>query len=96
MRKWVRVFKDGWRNVHDEPCAGRPSFGWIQIDHPSYSPDLTPSDFHLYRYFKEFLGGKCFATNDEMTEAVQDWLSSQAADVYDLCIQKLIERYDKC
>lgn len=72
------------------------SFGWEQIDHPPYSPDLAPSDFHLFRYLKEFLGGKRFATDDEVKEAVKDWLSSQAADVYDLGIQKLVERYDKC
>ncbi|GFU54688.1 histone-lysine N-methyltransferase SETMAR [Trichonephila clavipes] len=71
------------------------SFGWEQIDHPPYSPDLAPSDFHLFRYLKEFLGGKRFDTADEVKE-VQDWLSSQAADVYDLGIQKLVERYDKC
>ena len=41
------------------------------------------------------LGGKLFGTNDEVKEAVQDWLSSQAADVYDLSIQKLVEGYDK-
>ncbi|GFY09995.1 uncharacterized protein TNCV_3699561 [Trichonephila clavipes] len=25
VRKWVRAFKDGWENVHDEPRSGRPS-----------------------------------------------------------------------
>ena len=96
VRKWARVFKDGWENVHDEPRSGRPSFGWEQSHHPPYSPDLAPSNFHLFRYLKEFLGGKRFPTDDEMKEAIQDWLSSQAADVYDLSIQKLVERYDKC
>ncbi|GFU37368.1 histone-lysine N-methyltransferase SETMAR [Trichonephila clavipes] len=71
------------------------SFGWEQIDHPPYSPELSPSDFHLFRYLKEFLGGKRFDTTDEVKEEVQDWLFSQAADVYDLGIQKLVERYDK-
>ena len=72
------------------------SFGWEQIDHPPYSPDLAPSDFHLFRYLKEFLGGKRFATDDEVKEAVVNWLSSQAADFYDLGIQKLVDCYDKC
>lgn len=71
-------------------------FGWEQMDHPPYSPDLAPSDFHLFRYLKEFLGGKRFDTDDEVKEAVEDWLSSQAADFYDLGIKKLVERYDKC
>lgn len=72
------------------------SFGWEQIDHPPYSPDLAPSDFHLFRYLKEFLGGKRFETDDEVKETVEDWLSSQAADFYDIGIKKLVERYDKC
>ena len=63
--KWVRVFKNGLGNVHDEPRSGRSSFGWEQIDHLPYSPDLVPSDFHLFRSLKEFLGGKRFATDDE-------------------------------
>ncbi|GFV36632.1 HTH_48 domain-containing protein [Trichonephila clavipes] len=71
-------------------------FGWEQIDHPPYSQDFAPSDFHLFRYLKEFLGGKRFDTADEVKKKVQEWLSSQAADVYDLGIQKLVERYDKC
>ena len=25
VRKWVRAFKDGWENVHDELRSGRPS-----------------------------------------------------------------------
>ncbi|GFV52277.1 histone-lysine N-methyltransferase SETMAR [Trichonephila clavipes] len=66
------------------------------VDHPPYSPDLASSDFNLFRYLKVFLGGKRFDTADEVKEEVQDWLSSQAADVYDLGIQKLSERYDKC
>ncbi|GFU68642.1 histone-lysine N-methyltransferase SETMAR [Trichonephila clavipes] len=72
------------------------SFAWEQIDHPPYSPYLAPSYFHLFRYLKEFLGGKRSATADEVKEEVQDWLSSQATDVYDLGIQKLVDRYDKC
>ncbi|GFU91961.1 uncharacterized protein TNCV_3765861 [Trichonephila clavipes] len=69
---------------------------WGLIDHPPYSPDWAPSDFHLFRYLKEFLGGKRYDTAGEVKEEVQDWLSSLAADVYDLGIQKLVERYDKC
>ncbi|GFW25318.1 histone-lysine N-methyltransferase SETMAR [Trichonephila clavipes] len=69
------------------------SFGWEQIDHPPYTPVMAQSDFHLFRYLKEFLGGKRFDTADKVKE-VQDWLSSQAADV--VGIQKLVERYDKC
>ncbi|GFW21866.1 uncharacterized protein TNCV_1235911 [Trichonephila clavipes] len=56
---------------------------------------MGQNNFHLFRYLKEFLGGKRFDTANEVKE-VQDWLSSQAADVYEVGIQKLVERYDKC
>ncbi|GFV83346.1 histone-lysine N-methyltransferase SETMAR [Trichonephila clavipes] len=32
-------------------------FGWDVFDHPPYSPDLTPSDFHLFLHLKCFLAG---------------------------------------
>ncbi|GFY11564.1 histone-lysine N-methyltransferase SETMAR [Trichonephila clavipes] len=38
-------------------------------------------------YLKEFLGGKRFDRAGKVKEEVQDWLSSPAADVYDLGIQ---------
>ena len=34
------------------------SFKWEQMGHPPYSPDLAPSDFHLFLHLKKFLGGK--------------------------------------
>jgi histone-lysine N-methyltransferase SETMAR len=40
--------------IHDNACPHNDTtmqnlimtFGWEQFDHPSYSPDLAPSDFH--------------------------------------------------
>jgi len=34
------------------------SFKWEQMDHLLYSPDLAPSDYHLFLHVKKFLGGK--------------------------------------
>jgi histone-lysine N-methyltransferase SETMAR len=59
-----------------------------------YSPDLAPSDFHLFLRLKKFLSGQCFFNDDDVKEAVK-WLSSQAATFYE-GIQKLVPRYDKC
>jgi histone-lysine N-methyltransferase SETMAR len=30
-------------------------FGWEVFNHPPYSPDLAPSDFHLFLHLKKFL-----------------------------------------
>jgi histone-lysine N-methyltransferase SETMAR len=34
------------------------SFKWEQMDHPPYSPDLAPSDYHLFLHLKKLLGRK--------------------------------------
>jgi len=33
---------------------------WEVMEHPAYSPDLTPSDFHLFGPLKEALRGRRF------------------------------------
>ena len=33
-------------------------FKWDILDHPPYSPDLAPSDFHLFLHLKQHLTGK--------------------------------------
>ena len=49
------------------------SFGWEQFYHPPYSPDLAPSDFHLFLYLKRFLSGQRFGEDDGVKAAVQWW-----------------------
>jgi len=33
-------------------------FKWDILDHPPYSPDLKPSDFHLFLHLKKNIAGK--------------------------------------
>jgi histone-lysine N-methyltransferase SETMAR len=47
-------------------------FGWENFDHPPYSPDLAPSDFHLLTKMKELLGGEWMATDEEVKGTVMD------------------------
>ncbi|GFT08575.1 histone-lysine N-methyltransferase SETMAR [Trichonephila clavipes] len=71
-------------------------FGWDVFGHPSYSPDLTPSDFHLFLHLKSFLAGKHFNNDKELKENVSNWLKTQAATFYEEGIEKLVSRYDTC
>jgi histone-lysine N-methyltransferase SETMAR len=71
------------------------TFGWEQFDHPPYSPDLAPSDFHLFLHLKSFLAGQRFH-NDAVKEVVTTCFASQAASFYNEGIQKLVQCYDKC
>jgi hypothetical protein len=54
-------------------------FKWDILDHPPYSPDLAPSDFHLFFQPKKHLAGKRFEDYDELQE-VTTWFKGQAAD----------------
>lgn len=72
------------------------SFGWEQLDHPPYSPDLAPSDFHLFLHLKKHLAGERHDDDDGVKTAVLQWLTIQAADFYEDGMQKLVVRYDKC
>jgi hypothetical protein len=70
--------------------------GWAQVDHPPYSPDLPPSDLHVFLRLKTFLGGQQFHHDSEVKEAVITWFASQVASFYNIGIQKLVPRYNKC
>jgi hypothetical protein len=50
----------------------------------------------LFPKLKEFLGGSRFKSDEEVRDAVKEWLNGLAAEVYDEGIQKLVTRYDKC
>jgi len=63
---------------------------------PPYSPYLVPSDYHLFLHLKKFLGGKRFDDDNDLKDAVQKWLTLQAAAFYEEGIQKLVPRYNKC
>jgi hypothetical protein len=72
------------------------TLGWEQFDHPPYSPDLAPSDFHVFLHLETFLGGRQFHDDSKVKEAVDTWFASQVASVYEGAIQKLVPCYDKC
>jgi len=62
----------------------------LTLQHPAYGPDLASSDFHLLPTMKVYLVGRCFSSNEEVKDAIKEWLSGLAAEVYDERIQKLV------
>ena len=90
--------------LHDNACphtANRTRelldhFGWEVFAHPPYSPDLAPSDYHLFPNMKTWRATQLFGEDAELQAGVKEWLKSQAANFYDDGINKLLHRYDKC
>ncbi|GFY19732.1 HTH_48 domain-containing protein [Trichonephila clavipes] len=74
--------------LHDNPrsrTAGEliESFDLEILDHAPYSPDLAPSDFRLFLFFKHSLGGKHFSDSEEVKPTVNSWLFDQAVDFFE-------------
>lgn len=69
---------------------------WETLEHPPYSPDLSPCDFHLFGPLKEALGGQHFESNDDVEEFVRNWLKTRPETFYLEGIQKLPTRWEKC
>jgi histone-lysine N-methyltransferase SETMAR len=47
------------------------TFGCERLDHTPYSPNLVPSDFHLFSTLKRTLEGRHFTTNEDVEAAIQ-------------------------
>ncbi|GFO00387.1 histone-lysine N-methyltransferase SETMAR [Plakobranchus ocellatus] len=47
-------------------------YGWKILPHPTHSPDLAPSDFHLFGLLKRHLGGMAFETEDDLISDVRN------------------------
>ncbi|UYV79402.1 hypothetical protein LAZ67_17002480 [Cordylochernes scorpioides] len=90
--------------VHDNarPHADRTTqtllenFKWKIFTHLPYSPDLAPSDFHLFPALKLHLGGMFFANDDEVQAEANHWLRRQDTAWYNSGIKKLLQLYQKC
>jgi hypothetical protein len=66
------------------------------LPHPPYSPDLARSDFHLFWPLKDALRGRHFRPDEEVEEAVHDWLAQQPKDFFSQVICALVERWRRC
>ena len=70
--------------------------GWKLLTHPPYSPDLAPSDFHLFGPLKESMRGIYFQIEEEVKAAVSKLLRTQSTEFYAKGIDDLISRWNKC
>jgi [histone H3]-lysine36 N-dimethyltransferase SETMAR len=67
--------------------------GWATVPHPPYSPDLAPSDYHLFRSLKNCLAGKQFKDLDHLKTGVGEFFESLPAEFWSNGIYSLPERW---
>ena len=66
------------------------------IEHPPYSPDMAPSDFHLFPKLKTAISATHFQSDDDVIHAVDDFLNGQEKDFFKSGIEALKHRWQKC
>ena len=72
--KGVCFYHDNTRPHTAHATGDLAQFRWDILTHSLYSPDLAPSDFHLFPELKSHLGGTHFQTNDELKNEVKCYL----------------------
>ena len=69
--------------------------GFQCLDHPPYSPDLAPSDYHLFPGLKKQLKGCHFSSDAEVIAAAEIWLDGQPSQFFLRVLQKLEQQAKK-
>ena len=71
-------------------------FGWETLQHPPYSPYLSPCDFHIFVDLKKDIRGHLFHWDEEVQEWVRLQINQQPTSFYKAGIDYLVSQWDKC
>ena len=71
------------------------SLEWIIIPHPPYSPDLAPTDYHLYRSLYNYLREKKFNDESQIKMDLLNFFDEKTQDFYESGILSLTERWQQ-
>jgi hypothetical protein len=61
-------------HIGHTPTTPFKKLKWEVFGHPDHSPDLVPFDFLMFRALKKAPKGRQFADDDDVKEAVNEWL----------------------
>jgi histone-lysine N-methyltransferase SETMAR len=67
---------------------------WEILDHPPYSPDLAPSDYHLFISLQNHLNNKKFERFEEVNDAILAYFESKPRSFYKARIEKLVTHWE--
>lgn len=68
------------------------TFRWEVLTNALLSPDLAPSNYHLFMKLKEHMAGKTSDDDYKVQRLVMMWLREQTGNFYYIGMKKLVSR----
>lgn len=75
--------------------AALQELDWEVLQHPPYSPDLAPTDYHLFRSLSNHLRGVTFNNDKDLENWLTNFFESRPGDFWRNGINKLVERWEQ-
>lgn len=95
-RKGVMLHQDNARPHTSKKTLHKiKDFGWDLLPHPPYSPDIAPSDYHLFRSLQHYLAGKKFTSFEALKNALENFFASKSKSFYKEGIKKLLSKWEE-
>lgn len=99
--KELRPQIDKVRYLHDNAPAHRAkmtseklaSLGWEVMPHPPYSPDLAPTDYHLFRSLQNHIANMKFNDNEHLKTELETFFKEKPQSFYAHGIETLQQRW---
>jgi [histone H3]-lysine36 N-dimethyltransferase SETMAR len=95
-RKGVILLHDNARphvsNMTQQKIA---QLGWEVLPHPPYSPDLAPSDYHLFRSLQHHISGKNYNSFECVKNDINLFLSEKKPEFFKRGLESLHERWEQ-
>jgi len=66
------------------------------LEHPTYSPDLAPSDFFLFPKIKEILKGRHFDDTDEIRSNTTAAVKAISQNQFQNCFEGWTRHWHRC
>ena len=81
---WVFGFFTTMRPVHKSLVAQQAvrNCGFLQLNHPAYSPDLAPNDCYQFRKLKSHHHGTRFADDESPKAVVEAWFKGHDREFF--------------
>ncbi|KOC69504.1 Histone-lysine N-methyltransferase SETMAR, partial [Habropoda laboriosa] len=65
--------------------------GYETVQRPFYSPDISPTDYHLFKHFRHFIKEKAFRNERDVKQAFVDFVDFKPRNIFRNSTNKLAE-----